>query len=90
MVNARSDLMNLIVQNMKNDISSSKPVHVNLALHCIANIGSMEMAEAFGPEVPKLIVSPSVNQTYLDFFQLKYWFSVKQVNLWNKALLSVS
>merc|ERR1719376_1584001 len=40
MVNARSDLMKLIVQNMKNDLSSSKPVHVNLALHCIANIGS--------------------------------------------------
>jgi len=63
LVNARSDLMNLIVQNMKNDISSSKPVHVNLALHCIANIGSMEMAEAFGPEVPKLIVSPQASES---------------------------
>ena len=57
LVNAHSDLIKLIVQNIKNDISSPKPVHVNLALHCIANIGSLEMAEAFGPEVPKLLVS---------------------------------
>jgi len=63
MVNARSDLMKLIVQNMKNDLSSSKPVHVNLALHCIANIGSLDMAEAFAPEVPKLIVSPQANES---------------------------
>jgi AP-2 complex subunit alpha len=33
------------------------PVHVSLALQCIANIGSKEMAEAFGFEVPKLLVS---------------------------------
>jgi len=63
LVNAQSELMKLIVQNMKNDISSSKPVHVNLALHCIANIGSLEMAEAFGPEVPKLIVSPQASES---------------------------
>jgi len=49
--------MKLIIQNIKNDISSPKPVHVNLALHCIANIGSVEMAEAFGSEVPKLLLS---------------------------------
>ena len=57
LVSSNSDLMKLIVQNIKNDISSPKPVHVNLALHCIANIGSVEMAEAFGSEVPKLLVS---------------------------------
>nr|CAD7416508.1 unnamed protein product [Timema poppensis] len=33
------------------------PVHVSLALQCIANIGSKEMAEAFGHEIPKLLVS---------------------------------
>jgi Adaptin N terminal region. len=33
------------------------PVHVSLALQCIANIGSKEMAEAFGYEIPKLLVS---------------------------------
>uniref|UniRef100_H2Z4M0 AP-2 complex subunit alpha n=1 Tax=Ciona savignyi TaxID=51511 RepID=H2Z4M0_CIOSA len=57
LVSSNSDLMKLIIQNIKNDISSPKPVHVNLALHCIANIGSVEMSEAFGQEVPKLLVS---------------------------------
>ena len=33
------------------------PVHVSLALQCIANIGSKDMAEAFGAEIPKLLVS---------------------------------
>ena len=33
------------------------PVHVNLALQCIANIGSKEMADSFGNEIPKLLVS---------------------------------
>lgn len=33
------------------------PIHVNLAMQCIANIGSKEMAEAFGYDIPKLLVS---------------------------------
>ncbi|CAK8693832.1 unnamed protein product [Clavelina lepadiformis] len=49
--------------NIKNDISSPKPIHVNLALHCIANIGSLEMAEAFGSEVPKLLVSAQASES---------------------------
>ncbi|KAG1663189.1 AP-2 complex subunit alpha [Nymphon striatum] len=57
LVNANSELLKLIVQSIKNDLSSRNPIHVNLALQCIANIGSKEMAEAFGPEIPKLLVS---------------------------------
>uniref|UniRef100_A0A2P2I417 AP-2 complex subunit alpha n=1 Tax=Hirondellea gigas TaxID=1518452 RepID=A0A2P2I417_9CRUS len=57
LVNTNSDLIKLIVQNIKNDLSSRNPVHVNLALQCIANIGSKEMAEAFGHDIPKLLVS---------------------------------
>ena len=56
-MNTNSDLIKLIVQNIKNDLSSRNPVHVNLALQCIANIGSREMAEAFGHDIPKLLVS---------------------------------
>ena len=52
--------MKLVIQSIKNDITSRNPVHVNLALHCIANIGSREMAEAFGKDIPKLLVSGSV------------------------------
>lgn len=57
LVNTNSDLIKLIVQNIKNDLTSRNPVHVNLALQCIANIGSKEMAEAFGHDIPKLLVS---------------------------------
>ncbi|XP_038050439.1 AP-2 complex subunit alpha-2-like isoform X2 [Patiria miniata] len=57
LVNENSELMNLVIQNIKNDISSRTPIHINLALHCIANIGSKAMAETLGPEVPKLLVS---------------------------------
>lgn len=57
LVNANSELLKLIVQSIKNDLSSRNPIHVNLALQCIANIGSRDMAEAFGQEIPKLLVS---------------------------------
>ncbi|XP_077285236.1 adaptor protein complex 2, subunit alpha isoform X2 [Arctopsyche grandis] len=57
LVNTNSDLIYLIIQNIKNDLQSRNPIHVNLALQCIANIGSKDMAEAFGTEIPKLLVS---------------------------------
>lgn len=57
LVNTNSDLIKLIIQSIKNDLSSRNPIHVNLAMQCIANIGSKEMAEAFGYDIPKLLVS---------------------------------
>lgn len=57
LVNTKSDLIQLIIQSIKNDLSSRNPIHVNLALQCIANIGSRDMAEAFSNEIPKLLVS---------------------------------
>lgn len=57
LVNTNSDLIRLIIQSIKNDLASRNPIHVNLALQCIANIGSKEMAETFGTEIPKLLVS---------------------------------
>ncbi|XP_028404796.1 AP-2 complex subunit alpha-2-like [Dendronephthya gigantea] len=57
LISANSDLMRLIIQNIKNDLANRNPVHVNLALQCIANIGNTEMVEAFSSEVPKLIIS---------------------------------
>ena len=57
LVGGTSDLMKLVIQSIKNDLISRNPVHVNLAMQCIANIGSREMAEAFGGEIPKLLVS---------------------------------
>ena len=57
LLSANSELMKLVVQSIKNDLTSRSPVHVNLALHCIANIGSREMADAFGKDIPKLLTS---------------------------------
>ncbi|XP_002736877.1 AP-2 complex subunit alpha-like, partial [Saccoglossus kowalevskii] len=63
LVSENSDLMKLIIQNIKNDLISRNSVHTCLALHCIANIGSKEMAEALGNEIPKLLVSAETLDT---------------------------
>lgn len=67
LISENNELMRLVQQNLKNDLASRNPVHVNLALECIANIGSKEMAEIFAPEIPKLLVmgdaSDSVKQS---------------------------
>ena len=57
LISQNSDLINLINKSIKNDLNSRNPVHVSLALQCIANIGSKDMAEAFAGEIPKLLVS---------------------------------
>lgn len=57
LISASSDLMKLVIQSIKNDLNSRNPVHVNLALQCVANIGSREMAENLGTEIPRLLVS---------------------------------
>ncbi|XP_076471396.1 AP-2 complex subunit alpha-2-like [Babylonia areolata] len=57
LVGSSSELMKLVVQSIKNDLAGQNPVHINLALHCMANIGSRDMAEALGPEIPRLLVS---------------------------------
>lgn len=57
LVGASSDLMKLVIQSIRNDLASRNAVHINLALQCIANIGSREMAEALGQEIPRLLVS---------------------------------
>lgn len=57
LIEQQSDLMKLIVQGIRNDLTSRNPVHVNLALQCISNMGCREMAEAFCTDLPKLLVS---------------------------------
>uniref|UniRef100_A0A915JLE1 Clathrin/coatomer adaptor adaptin-like N-terminal domain-containing protein n=1 Tax=Romanomermis culicivorax TaxID=13658 RepID=A0A915JLE1_ROMCU len=58
LISSNSELIRLIVQSIKNDLLSRNPINVNLALQCIANIGSKDMCEAFGQDIPKLLVSP--------------------------------
>ncbi|KAL4642138.1 AP-2 complex subunit alpha-2-like isoform X1 [Arapaima gigas] len=57
LVNSNSDLIRLINNAIKNDLASRNPTFMNLALHCIANVGSREMAEAFAAEIPRILVA---------------------------------
>ncbi|XP_038126770.1 AP-2 complex subunit alpha-2 isoform X2 [Cyprinodon tularosa] len=57
LVNSNSDLIRLINNAIKNDLASRNPTFMNLALHCIANVGSREMAEAFASEIPRILVA---------------------------------
>ena len=60
-MSANSDLMKLVIQSIKNDLQSRNPTHVCLALQCIANIGSRDVAEGVGNDIPKLLVSGLVS-----------------------------
>ncbi|CAH2325369.1 AP-2 complex subunit alpha-2 isoform X1 [Pelobates cultripes] len=57
LVNSNSELIRLINNAIKNDLSSRNPTFMGLALHCIANVGSREMAEAFAGEIPRVLVA---------------------------------
>ncbi|XP_078018052.1 AP-2 complex subunit alpha-2 isoform X1 [Epinephelus lanceolatus] len=57
LVNSNSDLIRLINNAIKNDLTSRNPTFMNLALHCIANVGSREMAEAFASQIPSILVA---------------------------------
>ncbi|CDS42785.1 AP 2 complex subunit alpha 2 [Echinococcus multilocularis] len=57
LLNDTHPLMNLVISRIRDDMSSRSTAFVNLALQCVANIGNREMAEQFGSEIPKLLVS---------------------------------
>ncbi|XP_008403153.1 AP-2 complex subunit alpha-2 isoform X1 [Poecilia reticulata] len=57
LVNSNSELIRLINNAIKNDLASRNPTFMNLALHCIANVGSREMAEAFASDIPRILVA---------------------------------
>ncbi|XP_056268605.1 AP-2 complex subunit alpha-2-like isoform X2 [Pseudoliparis swirei] len=57
LVNSNSDLIRLINNGIKNDLTSRNPTFMNLALHCVANVGSREMAEAFASQIPSILVA---------------------------------
>lgn len=58
MMHHSNDLYKLVIQAIKNDLSTKDPVHICLALTCIANIGTPEMAEEVGDDVPRILVAP--------------------------------
>ncbi|XP_052217993.1 AP-2 complex subunit alpha-2-like isoform X2 [Dreissena polymorpha] len=57
LIGANNDLMKLVIQAIRNDLAGRNPIHITLALQCVANIGSREMAEGLSVDIPKLLVS---------------------------------
>ena len=52
------DLMPLVIQAIRHDMESRNPVFNTLAMQCVANIASKDMAEQLGRDaVPNLLVS---------------------------------
>ena len=51
------DLLRLIIQAIKNDLSGKNEIFQCLALVCIANVGGQEFAESLAPDVQKLLVA---------------------------------
>ncbi|XP_053490124.1 AP-2 complex subunit alpha-2 [Ictalurus furcatus] len=103
LVNSNSDLIRLINNAIKNDLGSRNPTFMNLALHCIANVGSREMAEAFASEVPRILVAGDtmdsvkqsaalcllrLNRTSPDLIPMGEWTS-RVVHLLNDQHLGV-
>ncbi|XP_041093672.1 AP-2 complex subunit alpha-1 isoform X2 [Polyodon spathula] len=57
LVNSNSELIRLINNGVKNDLASRNPTFMCLSLHCIANVGSREMGEAFAADIPRVLVA---------------------------------
>ena len=55
------ELMQLVIQAIRHDLESRNPIFNTLAMQCIANIASREMAEQLGKDIiPNLLVSSLV------------------------------
>jgi len=72
-MNSSTEMKQLIIQNIRNDLQSRNPIFINLALQCVANIGDREMAIAFTNDIPRLLVS-ALEFKILIFFLTFFWF----------------
>ncbi|KAM7538001.1 hypothetical protein Aperf_G00000061747 [Anoplocephala perfoliata] len=63
LLNDTHPLMNLVISRIRDDMLSRNSAFINLALQCVANIGNREMAEQFGSEIPKLLVSSETSDS---------------------------
>ncbi|CAF90949.1 unnamed protein product, partial [Tetraodon nigroviridis] len=89
LVNSNSELIRLINNAIKNDLSSRNPTFMCLALHCIANVGSREMAEAFAGEIPRILVAGEPNLLVRACNQLGQFLQHRETNLRYLALESM-
>ena len=60
------EMMTLVVNSMRNDLVGSLHHGQTLALSAIANIGSVELAEALAADVQRLITDPLTIASYLN------------------------
>lgn len=58
LIGSSHDLSQLIVQAIRHDIESRNPLFNTLAMQCVANIASKDMAELVGKDIPPLLGSP--------------------------------
>ena len=56
------DLLQLIIQAIRHDLESRNPIFNTLAMQCVANIASQDMAEQLGKDVAPLLVSPDTTE----------------------------
>lgn len=52
------ELLHLVVNSIRKDLTDHNELYNCLALHAIANVGSREMGEALSGEVHRLLISP--------------------------------
>jgi len=61
-----SDLIRMVINSMRQDLTGTNDVFVNLALAAVANIGGREMADSLHQDVYRLLISsatkPSVKK----------------------------
>lgn len=57
LVHERSDARALVIETLRRDLASLRESHTCLALHALATIGTLEMAEELGESVLQLLVS---------------------------------
>jgi AP-2 complex subunit alpha len=71
-MNSSSEMKQLIIQNIRNDLQSRNPIFINLALQCVANIGDREMAVAFTNDIPRLLISGLEFEKVFSNFNLSF------------------
>ena len=57
-LNEKHELLHLVVNSIRKDLTDHNELFNSLALHAIANVGGREMGEALNGEVHRLLISP--------------------------------
>jgi hypothetical protein len=76
-MNSSTEMKQLIIQNIRNDLQSRNPIFINLALQCVANIGEKEMAVAFTNDIPRLLISGFEEKTLVFNF---HYFEILEIH----------